>query len=65
MMWKNKLMVERRAKARRDYAIQRNELRNHTTSPRVSADGPTAMAIKAEDPALRKLIDDALARRAN
>lgn len=39
---------QRRAKSRRDSALARVEL-GQPTSPRVSAAGPTAMAVKARD----------------
>lgn len=51
------------ARVRRDKALNRIELREPTT-PRVSAAGPTSMAIKAEDPATRRMIDEAVAKRA-
>lgn len=52
----------KRAKAKRQAAIDRPELLQPTT-PRRSAAGPTSMAIKDEDPATRRMIDEALARR--
>lgn len=52
-----------RAKAKRAAAMMRPELLQ-PTSPRVSADGPVSMAVKIEDPENRRLIDEALARRA-
>ena len=52
----------KRAKARRQAALDRPELRGPST-PRLSAAGPTSMAVKAEDPATRRLIDEALAKR--
>ena len=54
---------EKRAKGRRAAAIARVEL-GQPTVPRESASGATSMAIKAEDPKVRAMIDDALARRA-
>ena len=53
---------QRRAKGRRAAALARVEL-GFPTSPRVPASGATSMAVKAEDPATRALIDAALARR--
>lgn len=50
------------AKGRRLIALGRPELL-YPTTPRTSAAGATSMAVKAEDPETRKLIDDALARR--
>lgn len=55
---------QRRAKGRRSAALARVEL-GFPTSPRVPAAGATSMAVKAEDPATRALIDAALARRAD
>lgn len=52
----------RRAKARRQAAIERPEILQPTT-PRRPATGPTSMAVKAEDPETRRLIDEAIARR--
>lgn len=53
---------QRRAKGRRAAALARVEL-GQTTVPRESAAGPTSMAVKAEDPAIRAMIDAALAKR--
>lgn len=50
------------AKARRNLALARGELRTETT-PRIFPTGVTSMAIKAEDPAHRQMVDDFLARR--
>ena len=50
------------AKARRQAALARPEVLQQTT-PRVTAAGVTSMAIKAEDPATRRMIDEAIARR--
>lgn len=50
------------AKARRQAALARPEVLQPTT-PRVAAAGVTSMAIKAEDPATRRMIDEAIARR--
>lgn len=52
----------RRAKARREGALARNELRQDSI-PREAAAGATSFPIKAEDPATRALIDAALAAR--
>jgi hypothetical protein len=54
--------IERRARAKRSSALARNELRQPSV-PRVSAAGPTSPAIKAEDPAIRAMIDAAIAER--
>lgn len=51
------------AKARRQTALERNEFR-YPSEPRVPADSATSFPVKAEDPELRKMIDDAIARRA-
>lgn len=53
---------QKRAKARRQAALARPEMLQPST-PRRSAAGPTSMAIKTEDPATRRLIDEAIARR--
>lgn len=53
--------AERRAKAKREFALQRNELRGEST-PRVSAAGVTSAPIKADDP-FRAIIEEALAKR--
>lgn len=53
---------QKRAQAKRQTALDRPELLQPTT-PRRSAAGPTSMAIKDEDPATRRMIDEALARR--
>jgi hypothetical protein len=50
------------AKGRRLIALGRPELLKPTT-PRRAASGVTSMAVKDDDPALRKMIDDALAMR--
>lgn len=52
-----------RARAARTSALARLEL-GRPTVPRVSAAGATSAPLKAEDPHLRLLIDEALARRA-
>ena len=51
----------RMAKAKRQAALNRNELRQPSV-PRVSASGPTSAPVKAEDPETRKMIDAALAK---
>ena len=50
------------AKATRARALARPEMLLPST-PRVSASGPTSMAIKIEDPALRRMIDLAMAAK--
>jgi hypothetical protein len=50
------------AKARRQTALDRHEFR-YPSDQRISADSPMSAALKAEDPELRKMIDEALARR--
>lgn len=52
----------RRTKARRADALARIELRE-PSSPRVAPAAPTSFPIKAEDPEVRRMIDEALARR--
>lgn len=52
----------RHAKAKRSTALMRVELRQPST-PRVAAAGVTSMAVKEQDTATRKMIDDAIARR--
>lgn len=47
---------QRRARARREGALARVELRQEST-PRTSAAGTTSFAVKAEDPATRAAID--------
>ncbi len=49
-------------KLKRETAVERRELRWGTT-PRVQADGVTSPAMKAEDPALRRMIDEAIRHR--
>lgn len=53
--------IARMAKAKRDKALERGELRG-PSEPRTPAAGPTSFALKAEDPTIRKMIDEALAR---
>mgnify|MGYP001562615510 CR=1 FL=1 len=53
---------ERRARAKRQAALERIEFK-YPSAPRRSAAGVTSLAIKAEDPAIRRMIDEALARR--
>lgn len=55
--------VARQAKAKRTLALQRSELRAAPV-PHKSAAGATSAPIKCEDPEIRKMIDDALAARA-
>lgn len=52
----------KRAKALRETALSRVEI-GLPTVPRISAAGPTSMAVKAEDPNIRAMIDAALAKR--
>jgi hypothetical protein len=54
----------KKAAAARSNALARIELGQPTT-PRVSAAGATSMAVKAEDPAIRAMIDAALAAKRN
>ena len=54
----------RHAKAKRDAALSRAEL-GWPTAPRISAAGVTSMAVKAEDQAVRKMVDEAMARKNN
>lgn len=51
-----------RAKAGRQIAINRSELRQ-PSQPRETAAGPTSLAVKAVDPATREMIEAFLARR--
>lgn len=53
--------VDRQAKATQSRALARPELGQPTT-PRAPAAGVTSMAVKVDDPANRKLIDEALAK---
>lgn len=53
----------RKAKSKRELALARNEFR-YPSEPRTAPDSATSFPIKAEDPALRRLIDEAIARRA-
>lgn len=52
----------RAAKARREYALGRAELRTDSVD-RVAGTSPTSFPMKVEDPALRAMIDAALAKR--
>jgi hypothetical protein len=54
--------VDRRAKARRQYALERNELRE-ATAPRRAAAGATSFAVKVADPEDRAAIDAFLEAR--
>ncbi len=54
--------VDKRARARRDFALSRIEF-NEPSVPRVSAAGPTSAPLKADDPEDRRLIEEALAKR--
>lgn len=54
---------ERRAKAKRQSALERTEFK-YPSAPRLPAAGVTSLAIKAPiDPAVRRMIDEAIARR--
>lgn len=53
---------QRRSKARRQHALERNELRQETT-PRRAADGPTSFAVKVAAPEDRAAIDAFLEAR--
>lgn len=53
---------EKQLKARRASAMARGELRQATT-PRAFPSGPTSMAVKVHDTAMKDLIDRALAER--
>lgn len=55
--------TDRHTRAKRDSALKRIEL-SWPTEPRRSAAGVTSAPVKAEDPALRAMIDAALAKRA-
>lgn len=48
--------TQKRAASRREHALARREL-GQPTAPRVSAAGPTSMAIKAQDPSDAFLIE--------
>lgn len=54
-------MDDKQARYRREKALARAELRE-PTQPRVSV-GVTSAPIKIEDPAVRSMVDDFLARR--
>lgn len=53
----------KRASAKRVAALERLEFKTPSV-PRVSASSAMSAPLKAEDPHLRRLIDEALARRA-
>lgn len=53
---------EKMFKARRDSAMGRPELRI-PSEPRAPTAGPTSFPVKADDPAVRQMIDEAMARR--
>lgn len=53
---------QKRARALRERALARTEL-GRPTEARVSPTGVISAAIKAEDPVLRAMIDDALAKQ--
>jgi hypothetical protein len=52
----------RKAKAKRQQALERNELRGPST-PHVSAAGPTSAPIKAPDPATEAMVEAYLKQR--
>lgn len=54
--------VQRSAKARREGALARVELRTESID-RTSAEGPTSFAVKARDPGLQADVEAFLARR--
>jgi hypothetical protein len=58
----NRHDMMRMSKNRRASAMERVELRQGT-EPRRSPAGVTSAPLKAEDPELRRMIDEALARR--
>jgi hypothetical protein len=49
-------------RARRDNALARRDLREPSAA-RQAATSPTSFAVKAVDPDVRRMIDEALARR--
>ena len=51
-----------KAKARRDHALARLDLRS-PTSPRETAAGPTSHAIKSRNPEVDRLVEDFLSRK--
>lgn len=53
---------EKIAKGRRQFALNRPELGRVVSAPRVAA-GVTSHPIKADDPVIRAMIDEALAKR--
>jgi len=54
---------DRGTRARFAAALARPELRQ-PTSPRVAPQSPTSMPVKADDPELRRMIDEAIVRKA-
>ena len=52
----------RKAKARRQHALDRRELRE-PSAPRVAAASATSFAVKTVDDETRRMIDEALAKR--
>ncbi len=52
----------KQARTKREYALQREELRGPSV-PRASAAGPVSMGVKIVDPEVRAMIDAALAKR--
>lgn len=50
------------ARASRARALLRPEML-YPTEPRAAAAGPTSLAVKVVDPELRRMIDEAIARR--
>jgi len=55
--------MARMARAKRDIALERSELRGESV-PRRSAAGPTSAPLKARDPNVDRMVEDFLARRA-
>ena len=53
---------EQIAKGKREDALGRLEFR-YPSEPRAAAAGATSFPVKADDPAIRKMIDEALALR--
>lgn len=49
--------ISAKARSRRQFALERVELR-FKSAPRVSAAGPTSLALKVVDPETRRLIEE-------
>lgn len=58
----NRVRIEKMAKLKRADALDRPEIRGPSV-PRRAAAGVTSAALKVEDPDVRRMIDEALARR--